>query len=157
MKWLNRKYGKFAEAKTKAAGKISLLIGHMKIACAKYLDKKINPLSLKKKRLLLSVFCILVASYCVLLLLAPFTSERKNVAIKVEPIQFPKQQSSVKQLGPEIFITDEQYKRIHSFKLFLDSLAKDTSGRRLYDSIVAMHPGIADSLRQIEEYYQLQK
>jgi hypothetical protein len=120
------------------------------------MDQKINPLSFTKKRLLLIAFCFLLSGYCVFLLLAPFRDE-KSVAVKVEPIQWAKPEPKAKALRPEVFIPDEQYKRIHAFKLYLDSLAKDGTGRRLYDSILAMHPGITDSLQQIEDYYQLQK
>jgi hypothetical protein len=157
MKLLKRKYGKVAEAKTKAANKIAVFIGRLKTACALYLDKKINPLPLAKKRWLLFGFALLLAFYSVLLLLAPFRTKQKDVAIKVEPIQFPKQRLREEHLRPGVFISGETYKRIHSFKLYLDSLAKDAAGRRLYDSIVARHPGITDSLQQVEDYYQLQK
>ncbi len=36
----------------------------------------------------------------------------------------------------------------------MDSLSADPSGKRIYDSIQQYRPGLMDSIRQIEDYYQ---
>ena len=156
MKLLKRKYPAVAETRQKVAGRIALWMAKLQTAFATYMDRKINPLPVKQKRWLLFGFCFLLSLYCLSLLLAPFTTERKKVTIKVEPIQFAKPQQKEKQHSA-VFIPKEQYNRIHAFKLYLDSLAESKTGRRLYDSIVGSRPGLMDSLKMIEAYYQIQK
>jgi len=36
----------------------------------------------------------------------------------------------------------------------MDSLARSPSGKILYDSIISQRPGLMDSVRFIENYYQ---
>jgi hypothetical protein len=40
---------------------------------------------------------------------------------------------------------------VQKFRSWLDSLQKDTAGRKIYDSIRRERPGLLDSLRQIEK------
>jgi hypothetical protein len=40
---------------------------------------------------------------------------------------------------------------VQEFRSWLDSLQKDTAGRKIYDSIRRERPGLLDSLRQIEK------
>lgn len=161
MKFLRKKYGKqrsrIGEAKQKAAGRIALWISKLQTAFATFMDKKINPLSAKRKKVLFCTFCLLCASYFLWLSLAPLMQKRKKEVVKIEKIPFPKPPSKHIDDLNNAFISPEEYNRIHSFKLYLDSLAEDKKGKIIFDSIASAHPGLMDSLKLIEEYYQLQK
>lgn len=156
MKRLSSTYTRFTQAKGKAAGKVVMLVKRIARRCADYLDKKINPLAVEKKRWLLYGFCVLFAGYSIFLLLRPFLFATKNTTVKIDPIRFPKELKQ-QHATQDVFIPAEQYKRIHAFKLSLDSLAGSKTGRARYDSIIAMRPKLMDSLQQIEDFYQLQK
>jgi len=45
---------------------------------------------------------------------------------------------------------------IQKFRSWLDSLQRDTTGRKVYDSILQQRPGLLDSLGQIEKTYSIQ-
>jgi hypothetical protein len=153
----SKAYNRAVQARQKLAGKWLLFIDRVKKRCAGWLDRKINPLPVAKKRWLLYVFCAVCVLYSTWLLLSPFRSVNNHVAIKAAPVTFPQQPLKEKHMQADELIAVEQYNRIHAFKLYLDSLAKDSSGQKLYDSIVKTHPGLKDSLQKIEDYYQLQK
>lgn len=149
-------YNLAVQARQRLVGKWLLFLKAAKKRCAGWLDRKINPLPVTKKRWLLYVFCTLGALSSVWLLLSPFRAAGDS-AIRIAPIHLPVQQKDAKTAQAKALITAEQYHRIHAFKLYLDSLAKDSTGQQLYDSIVRTHPGIKDSLQKIEDYYQLQQ
>jgi hypothetical protein len=44
---------------------------------------------------------------------------------------------------------------IQKFQSWLDSLQTDTTGRKVYDSILQQRPGLLDSLGQIEKTYSI--
>jgi hypothetical protein len=44
---------------------------------------------------------------------------------------------------------------IQKFRSWLDSLQTDTTGRKVYDSILQQRPGLLDSLGQIEKTYSI--
>lgn len=161
MKLLKKKYGKqrrrIGEAKQKAAGRVALWLLKLQRAFAKFMDRRFNPLSAKKKRWLFYGFCCLLSMYCLYLVVYPFAAQRKKDTIKVSAIQFTKPKQKQRDPDNDRFLSVEEYNRIHAFKLYLDSLASDAKGKAIFDSITAMHPGLMDSLKLVEEYYQLQK
>ncbi|QEC69274.1 hypothetical protein FRZ67_18885 [Panacibacter ginsenosidivorans] len=152
----SKAYNRAVQARQKLAGKWLLVINKIKKRCAQWLDRKINPLPVAKKRRLLYVFCAVCVLYSTWLLLSPFRASQ-DVAIKIEPVHLPVQKTDEKHPQANALIPVELYSRIHRFKLYLDSLAKDSTGQKQYDSIVKTHPGIKDSLQKVEDYYQLQK
>ena len=149
-------YNRAMRARQRLAGKWQVFSDAAKKQCAGWLDRKINPLPVAKKRWLLYFFCIVGALNSIWLLSSPFLTTG-DVAIRIAPVHLRLQQNDDKSAQAKAFITEEQYHRIHAFKLFLDSLAGESTGQDLYDSIVKSHPGINDSLQKIENYYQLQQ
>lgn len=149
-------YNRAMRARQRLAGKWQVFNDAAKNQCAGWLDRKINPLPVAKKRWLLYVFCAVCVLYSTWLLLSPVRAS-KDVAIKIEPVHLPVQKTNEKHSHTQELITAEQYNRIHAFMLYLDSLARDSTDQKLYDNIVKTHPGIKDSLQKIEDYYQLQK
>ncbi|ULT38451.1 hypothetical protein KRR40_25400 [Niabella defluvii] len=51
-------------------------------------------------------------------------------------------------------MSEAEYSRIKRFRVYMDSLARSPAGRTLYDSIIYHRPGLMDSVRFIENYYQ---
>ena len=146
-----------AAARAKAANKVVLLLAKMQAAFAKYMDRKINRLSAGKKKALFYGFCFIGSLCCFYLIVSPFAVQKKKNVVTVDPIEFSKPQPRKRPSDAGNFISPEEYSRIHAFKLYLDSLCSDKDGRGTYDSIVAVHPGLMDTLKLIEEYYQIQK
>ena len=118
---------------------------------------KINPLPVVRKKYLLFGFCLILSTYSVWLIVSPLLQRKEKAQIKIEAMRFPNGAVKLQKQMSGPFISLGEYLRIHGFKIFLDSLAADAYGRSIYDSIVAQRPGLMDSLRMIEEYYQIQK
>lgn len=57
-------------------------------------------------------------------------------------------------LKDKAIISEAEHGRILRFHHYMDSLSADPSGKRIYDSIKQYRPGLMDSIRQIEDYYQ---
>ena len=160
MRWVkkhNKDSGKPGSAKKKVAGKMALWLWRVQTGFARWMDKKINPLQAPRKKYLLFGFCFLLSAYSLWLVVSPLVETKKKVEIKIQALRFPKApgKSPEHLRGP--FVSRDEYVRIHGFKIFLDSLASDPNSRTIYDSIVARRPGLVDSLKMIEEYYQIQK
>ena len=51
-------------------------------------------------------------------------------------------------------VSEAEYSRIKKFRMYMDSLARSPSGKILYKSITRHRPGLMDSVRFIENYYQ---
>lgn len=50
-------------------------------------------------------------------------------------------------------ISREEMAQLQRYRLIMDSLARSPSGRYQYDSIMAAHPGMMDTIRDIEQLY----
>jgi hypothetical protein len=51
-------------------------------------------------------------------------------------------------------ISKKEYEKIIRFRYYLDSLERSFSGKKTYDSIKLVRPGLMDSLAFIENYYK---
>lgn len=51
-------------------------------------------------------------------------------------------------------ISKKEYEKIIRFRYYLDSLERSSSGKKTYDSIKLVQPGLMDSLAFIENYYK---
>lgn len=146
-----------SRVKQQVAGKLVLFMDREKKRCAGWLDRKVNPLPVARKRWLLFVFCGVCALYSASVLLSPFLTVSNSAVIQKEPVVVPRLLHDEKRSRDNALIPAEQYQRIHAFKLYLDSLAKDPGAKKIYYRIITGHPGIRDSLQKVEDYYQLQK
>ena len=162
MRLFKKKYVKESiahhSARDKVANRVVSGIIKVQTAFARFMDKKINPLSLKRKKRCLCLFITFFSAYCLYLVVSPFTVTKKNRTVKIQTIQFPKYSDKAGEAeNREGWISGSEYNRIHSFRLYMDSLAKDESGKKIYDSILSQHPGLMDSITLLEELYQFQK
>lgn len=54
---------------------------------------------------------------------------------------------------PAAVLSDTERQRFQAFSCYLDSLAQDSEGKRIFDSIRRERPGLLDSLRWVESIY----
>ncbi len=120
---------------------------------SKTLSRQAEKMSVNTKKVILVIFCFVFGTASLLITFLAF--ETKSSVIYIERISVP---SSVLDglRTPDRAISvfpDQQIARIVRFRKQLDSLNKSKTGKRTYDSIVKLHPGLIDSLTLVEELY----
>ncbi len=123
--------------------------------CATYMQHQTEKLSSRIKKLLLVMFFLSSGGYS-LYLIAESLKSHKGKFFSVTPIKVPEYMDKAgdENTKAPVIVSKDEYERIHRFKLFMDSLAKNSSGKRLYDSILFSRPGLMDSLMMIQEMYK---
>jgi hypothetical protein len=128
----------------------------MQVAFAKFMDEKVNRLSIKGKKNIFYTFCIISFLSCAYLIVKPFITSQKNNPLQIDTIKFPKHSNKINEsIENTNSISKEQSNRIQVFKMYMDSLAANASS--VYDSVLLKHPGLMDSIKLFEEFYYLQK
>jgi multidrug efflux pump subunit AcrB len=103
---------------------------------------------------LLVLFVLSVSTYSVYIAVSAFTGKGSN-SITITPIKKPKHATETGDASKEAAeVSEAEYSRIKKFSAYMDSLARSPSGQVLYDSITSHRPGLMDSVRFIENYYQ---
>lgn len=110
-------------------------------------------LSRNKLTFLLAGFVVISCSLILLIICKGFKSDAShainNIAIaKVSTTAIQIKSNVLKPL----LISRQQYSKIVAFKSYMDSLRKNPSGKRTYDSIERLRPGLLDSVAFIENY-----
>ena len=105
-------------------------------------------------KLLLVLFILTAGGYSIYLAIdALFKTDSK--AISITPVKKPAHINETGDVSAATSpITDTGYNRIKNFRMYMDSLARSPSGKSVYDSIMMHRPGLMDSVRMIENYYQ---
>lgn len=137
----------------KIAIKLVRGIYRVQIGWATYMGKSFNRLSQKGKKWALLLFCLVAASLCTFSI--AYHSEDLSSHPKIDtrlilPKAMPPQQES------KLSLPASSTGRIRQFKKYLDSLGTDATGARSRDSLLRHRPGLLDSIRQVEQYYDLQ-
>lgn len=122
-----------------------------------FLQAKSEKLSLASKRLIVIVFCLISFSSCVYLVIKSFFGNHP-ANLSIEAIRVPKQltHNENRRIIPSKGVSKDEIEKIKKFRDYFDSLAKNNSGRRIYDSILKHRPGLIDSLSIIENLYKSQ-
>lgn len=123
--------------------------------CATYIQRQTERLSGRIKKSLLVMFFLSSGGYSLFLIAESLKSHKGNF-FSVTPIKVPKH---IDKVGDEntkapAIVSEAEYEKIHRFKLYMDSLAKNPSGKRLYDSVLFRRPGLMDSIMIIQEMYK---
>lgn len=116
--------------------------------CARWMQLKTERLSLAAKRVLLLAFLIVSASLSTYLLIKP---AGKN-PIGSGRITLPAQPEVP---GKREFLTGAEYDRLRSFRQYMDSLARSPDGSSQFRDFNRAHPGLLDSIRTLEQLYDL--
>ncbi len=122
---------------------------------ATFLQRQTNRLSTPLKKFLLMLFILMSAGYSFYLITEGSISHNP---FRIAFIKIPKQAGTVseKNAMPVMAVTTQDHQKIQGFMHYLDSLTKTSSGKKMHDGILKSHPLLLDSLRLIENIYQLQ-
>jgi hypothetical protein len=121
---------------------------------ARWMTKRTEKFSRRTWSVLLSLFVLSASAYSVHILLNAFTGNVGN-SITIIPIKKPTHLTETGEeriTAPEV--SEAECTRIKRFRMYMDSLARSPSAKIFYDSIISHRPGLMDSLRFIENYYQ---
>lgn len=124
---------------------------YLQSSWADWMRRNTEKISRRTWMVLLILFVLLTGSYNVYCLINAFTG--RGYSITVTPIQKPKY-ATKKEPYKAMVVPKEEYRRIKKFRKYMDSLAQSPSGKILYDRIISRRPGLLDSVRLIEHYYQ---
>lgn len=155
MKLFQRRKASVAEPKPNVLSK-GIQTGYKRIqdSWANWMMKRTENFSQRTWAVLLILFVLSIGTYSVYLGVSAFTNKKIN-SITITPIKKPKH---VTETGDENIeaaeVSEAEYSRIKKFRVYMDSLARSPSGKILYDSITHHRPGLMDSVRFIENYYQ---
>ena len=124
---------------------------------AAYMQRKSEQLSSHGKKYLLVLFCFLAGGASIYTIADNLSSSKKK-AFTIPALSIPVHigKAGEERKYPTIIITKAQIDKIRRFQRYMDSLDQSTDGKRLRDSILLFRPGLMDSLRFIENLYQLQ-
>lgn len=124
---------------------------------ADYMQRKTEGLSHKAKKWCLTLFCLLSVGCSLYLIIESFTGTSKR-SLGVAPINVPVHSTQTGEEATRSFhlITKKEFEKIERFRHHVDSLSRSTTGMKIRDSILSLRPGLMDSIRVIENLYQLQ-
>lgn len=116
--------------------------------CAHWMQLKTECLSPAAKRIVLFAFLIITVSLSIYLMVKP---PGKN-PIGSGSITLPAKQDIP---GNREFLTETEYDKLKSFRQYMDSLARSPDGSEAYRDFNRAHPGLLDSIRTLEQLYDL--
>ena len=111
---------------------------------ALWLQARSEALSGRSKYLLLILFVSVFSGYSFFLVIEGVMGKRS------ESISTDQSYTTTK--GSDTYIDKEQYHKIHSFKIYMDSLARSPTSR-YYEYIIMTRPGLMDSINFIDSMY----
>lgn len=121
---------------------------------ANWMMKRTENFSKRTWFMLLALFVLSVSAYNIYLV-ANSINAKANTSFSVTPIKKPKHLNETGEINKtNVEVPEAEYNRIKNFRMYMDSLARSPSGKKLYDSITMHRPGLMDSVRFIENYYQ---
>ena len=124
-------------------------------AWAKWMSNKTKRISKRIVTIALVIFVSLTSGYCIYLGVHAITGKNKGNAFTVTPIKRPRHLTEYGAIAsPLPSVSKQDYRRIQKSRLYMDSLARSPTGKKIYDSIIATRPGLMDSVRYIEKEYQ---
>jgi len=121
-----------------------------------FMNRHVNRLSVRSKKLGLMVFVGLSVLVCIGIVTETFTRANKTGTMKIGNIRTGKHSSSTGEVRVPSSITQSQYKRIVAFHHYMDSLTTPGPGRKVFDSIMQCRPGLLDSVIILEKLYHSQ-
>lgn len=124
---------------------------------ASWMGNRYNRLSFKSKIITLLCFVAIIGGYSIFLV-ASALKKKQSLNHSVSHISIPLHiKKRVNSPEANYAIQSKESRRIHRFRLYMDSLYKDPSGRLLYDSITRRRPGLMDSVYMVERNFSSRK
>ena len=155
MKLFVKKKGNDMEAKPNILSKW-LQVGYKRIqgGWANWMRLRTEHFSQRTWIVLLILFVLSTSTFCVYVAVNAITIKGNN-SITITRIKKPKHTTETGEAHTNVAeMSEAEYNRIKKFRLYMDSLARSPSGKNLYDSITLRRPGLMDSVRFLENYYQ---
>lgn len=127
------------------------------VSWANWMTQRTKNFSFRSWIVMLILFVITTGGYCIYLAVGAFINPKSD-SVKIGRIRRPQNAVEAGDINrASIEISAEEYYRIRRFRLYMDSLARSPSGKLEYDNITSRRPGLMDSIRFIEHYYQQSK
>ena len=124
-------------------------------AWVQWMSNQTKSISKRAVTIALVFFVSLTSGYCIYLGVHAISGESKGNVFTVTSIKRPRHLTESGAIAsPLTPVSKQDYRRIQKFRLYMDSLARSPTGKKLYDSIIAIRPGLMDSVRYIEKEYQ---
>ena len=121
-----------------------------------YLQQKSELLSMRAKKLSLSLFCFLFGGISLYIIIQSAAVDQK--VMPVQRISRPVEPgNSENLLQADSVITKMEYERIERFKNYLIQLQEDSASAKKFDSVMKVRPQLLDSIKMIERIYLSQK
>ena len=120
---------------------------------ANWMMKRTENFSRRTWFMLLALFVLSVSAYSIYLVVSTINAKGAT-SFSVTPIRKPKHLTETGEMNKAAEVSEAEYNRIKNFRMYMDSLARSPSGKKLYDSITMRRPGLMDSVQFIEIYYQ---
>ncbi len=155
MKLFQKRKPSVPEHKPDALSK-SIYTGYKRLqgSWADWMTKRTENFSQHTWIVLLILFVLSIGSYSTYVGVSALINKKSNL-ITITPIKKPKHATETGDANIEAAgVSEAEYSRIKKFRMYMDSLARSPSGKILYDSITSHRPGLMDSVRFIENYYQ---
>ncbi|MET6998669.1 hypothetical protein [Chitinophaga defluvii] len=150
----NKAHGEQEEKRNILKEKMSKGVHVVQSSWAQWMLRRTRSIPPNRMRIILILFVVSVGSYCAWLTYGGITG--KSVSFfSITPIKKPAHATGMDSSQIMIpHLSDAEYKRIGRFRLYMDSLARSPTGKRIYDSIIHHRPGLMDSIGYIEKYYR---
>lgn len=121
---------------------------------ANWMKRRTKDFSHRTWVVLLILFMLSTSTYSVYWAVNAIITGGRNV-ISITPIREPEHVTETGEAHIEAAeISEAAHIRIKKFRLYMDSLARSPSGKIRYDSITGRRPGLMDSVRFLENYFQ---
>jgi len=120
---------------------------------AAWLQQKTNGFSSKKIKMLFLIFCLTFLSVSIIVMYQSFKKDNRNLHF-ISPIRtIP----LLKEQRNRPAFNEQEFKRIHGFKMYLDSLQTTAKGKLKFDSLVSARPHLTDTINYLENLYYEQQ
>lgn len=145
-----KKNGKTKELNP-AVARVLIKVKHSLKILTTWMQGKTNHLSPLTLSVALFIFCAVFVCECIFVVYQSFKTE-DHISFHVTPIRsvpLPEKRDR------SLLISETQFKRIHQFKIYIDSIG--ATNKSQFDSILIMRPHLLDTINYLENLYYEQQ
>jgi len=149
--------GTMNAAQEKVANRIVIVCIRFQQRWADFIQRRTERLSRNGKLIILFLFC-LTAGISSLYLIASSVISRKASSFNVTHFKTPLYvgKSGDENTKAVVTVTKIEYEKIQRFRVYMDSLARSPSGKKVHDRILDQRPDLMDSIFFLVNIYQSQ-
>jgi hypothetical protein len=143
----------------KAAKGIASFLLKMQNGFARFMSKRTKNISAFRMKAGLIVFFLTGSSLSIYFIVVAFVKkDQQTKMIKIDRLSVPKyyNENGEEPVEPDLLVTKQEHEEMQAFHHYMDSLQHSEGGKRVYDSIILIRPGLMDSVNMLEEIYQSQ-